>query len=206
MRQPTVPSARPPLIVLLHGVGGNERNLFHYAAVLPPEYLVIAARAPLVKGIDSFAWFSVRFELGKPVINPTEAESSRIMLWQFITWVIEKYNIDNANVYLAGFSQGAIMCYSVALTHPGLIKGIAALSGRVLPEIKPLVKPSEALCKLRVLISHGVEDNKLGRQYARDAREYVESLHIPLTYIEWPDTGHMVTYEMMGTVADWMQK
>jgi phospholipase/carboxylesterase len=205
VREPTVAQTKPPLLVLLHGVGGNETNLFKYADMVPPEYVVVAARAPFVKTIGSYAWFSVNFAMGKPIINPEEAEQSRIMLMKFINQLIEKYNADSNNIYLVGFSQGAIMCYSVALTNPGRIKGFAALSGRILPEIKPLVIPSETLSKLKVLISHGEEDNKLPVRYARDAKEYIESLHIPLTYIEWPDTGHLVNHDIMTKVVEWME-
>ncbi len=204
VRTPLNVQPKPPLIVLLHGVGGNEKNLFQYAAALPPKFLVVAARAPYVLGADSFAWFHVSFASGKPVINPEEAEKSRIILRQFINQLIEKYDADPQNVYLTGFSQGAIMCYSVALTHPGRIRGIAALSGRVLPEIKPLVKYSEALAKLKVYISHGEEDNKLVVNYARDAKAYLETLQINPTYIEWPDTGHLVTSAMVEKLVDWL--
>jgi len=206
VRQPLIAQQHPPVIILLHGVGGNEKNLFQYADMMPPEYLVIAPRAPLVKGVDSYAWFTVHFAMGKPVINPEEAEQSRLILTSFISYVIEKYNASSANIYLAGFSQGAIMCYSVALTHPGLIKGIAALSGRVLPEIKPLVRSSETLSKLKILISYGTDDNKLPVYYASDAKDYIETLHIPVTYIEWPGTGHLVNREIIGKMVEWMKR
>ena len=204
VRTPLNAQQKPPLIILLHGVGGNEKNLFQYAGVLPPSFLVVAARAPYVLGADSFAWFHVSFATGKPVINPEEAEKSRIILRQFINQLIEKYDADSQNVYLVGFSQGAIMCYSAALTHPGRIKGIAALSGRILPEIKPLIKPSEALAKLKVFISHGVEDNKLVVNYARDAKAYLETLQINPTYLEWPETGHLVNTAMVEKLVEWL--
>jgi len=205
VRQPITTQSKPPVMILLHGVGGNEKNLFQYAAMLPPEYLVIAARAPYVLGADSYGWFHVSFATGKPVIEAEEAEKSRIILRQFISQIIEYYNADSTSVYLAGFSQGAIMCYSMALIHPGRIKGIAALSGRVLPEIKPLVKASDTLSKLRVLISHGVNDTKLPVHYARDAKEYIELLHIHLTYVEWPDTGHLVNQAIVERLVAWMR-
>jgi len=204
VREPTTAQVNPPLLILLHGVGGNETNLFKYATMFPPEFVVVAVRAPFIKTVGSYAWFSVNFFMGKPIINPEEAEQSRGILMEFINQLIEKYNVDSTNIYLVGFSQGAIMCYSVALTKPGCIKGIAALSGRILPEIKPLVTPSETLPKLKVLISHGEEDNKLPVQYARDAKEYIESLHIPLAYIEWPATGHLVNNDIMQKVVEWM--
>ena len=73
VREPAVSQAKPPLLVLLHGVGGNETNLFKYATMFPLEYVVVAPRAPFIKTVGSYAWFSVNFAMGKPIINPEEA-------------------------------------------------------------------------------------------------------------------------------------
>lgn len=47
VRAPKIKSDNPPLLLLLHGVGGNEQNIFSFAKVLPDEFLVVSARGPL---------------------------------------------------------------------------------------------------------------------------------------------------------------
>ena len=84
VRQPKVKTANPPLLILLHGVGGNEQNLFSFANDLPDNYLVVSARGPLTLGAKSFAWFQVDFSSGRPQINEKQAENARLILIDFI--------------------------------------------------------------------------------------------------------------------------
>ena len=74
MRGPKVASAKPPLLLLLHGVGSNEADLFSFADQLPDEYLVVSARAPITLGPESYAWYQVDFSTGTPIFNAQQAE------------------------------------------------------------------------------------------------------------------------------------
>ena len=60
-RQPLVKGGSPPLLLLLHGVGSNEYDLFELAPYLDKRFLIISARAPNTLGRDSYAWFEVSF-------------------------------------------------------------------------------------------------------------------------------------------------
>jgi phospholipase/carboxylesterase len=86
---------------------------------------VVSARAPYEKGNGSYAWYDVDFSSGKPIINYIQAEKSRTILLQFISQLKSKQNSDEKRVYVCGFSQGAIMSYSLGLARPDKIKGIA---------------------------------------------------------------------------------
>ena len=50
VRQPKISIQKPPLLILLHGFGSNEQDLFSFADELPDELLIISARAPLSIG------------------------------------------------------------------------------------------------------------------------------------------------------------
>ncbi|PSK95033.1 alpha/beta hydrolase [Taibaiella chishuiensis] len=205
LREPLRPGkGKPPVIILLHGVGGNEDNLFTYANRLPEESLVIAARAPFTLQPGAYAWFHVHFEAGTPVINAEEAEKSRIILVQFINQVLEKYDADPERVFLLGFSQGAIMSYSLALSRPEKVKGILALSGRVLPEIKPVMAAGTKLQRLHVFIGHGTADAVLPISYARAAKALTEQHGIQLNYHEYP-VGHETVQEEWADIAAWLK-
>ena len=69
IREPKIKSKNTPAILLLHGVGSNEHDLFSFANQLPDRYLVISARAPISLGSNSFAWYQVNFSTGKPIYN-----------------------------------------------------------------------------------------------------------------------------------------
>lgn len=203
VRPPRTTGAKPPLLLLLHGVGSNEQDLFSLADQLPGKYLVVSARGPLTLAPNSFAWFHVSFSTGRPVINQEEAESARKTIIQFIEALRKEQDFNEQEVYLMGFSQGGIMSYSVALTAPEKVKGIAVMSGRLLPEVKPLAAPDNRLQKVKIFVSHGTSDPVLPYQYALDAVEYLKShgLHPDLhTYQD----AHTINAQMLADVVKWL--
>jgi len=202
VRAPKANDTKQKAIILLHGVGSNEQDLFGLADQLPADYYVIAPRGPFNVGTGRYAWYNVDFSTGSPVINAGEEAASRELIRKFIKQVKKEYNIDE--VYLGGFSQGAIMSYSIGLTHPEEVQGILALSGRILNEIKPSVKKDNALQHLNVFVAHGVQDNMLPIHYARSAKEYLESLGVVLTYHEYP-IGHQISNDVVIDLNSWLR-
>lgn len=196
-------SSRPPLLILLHGVGSNEQSMAALAAAFDPRFLVLSARSPIVLGPSSFAWFHVTFTPSGPVIVAEEAEAGWKHIARFIDEAVAAYEADPARVYLAGFSQGAIMSLATLLTTPERIAGVAAMSGRVLPEVLPHVAEASRLAGKPVLIVHGTDDEKLGVQFARDAKAVLARFPIALTYREMP-MRHEITRQSLDVVTAWL--
>ncbi|MBK0403817.1 esterase [Adhaeribacter sp. BT258] len=190
-------------IILLHGVGSNEQDLFGLAPHLPDDLLVISPRGPFTLGAGRYAWYEVDFSTGKPVFNASQEAQSRELILQFIRQVKQKYKLDE--VYLGGFSQGGIMSYSIGLTHPTEVTGIMSLSGRLLTEIRPQVKPGKDLKNLKVFISHGTKDGTLPVHYAREASTYIQELGIKQTYHEF-EIGHQLNDQVLAELVKWLQK
>lgn len=203
VRPPKIKTEKPPLLLLLHGVGGNEQNMFSFANELPDEFLVVSARGPLTLGSNSYAWFTVNFSNGRPIINEKQAENARVAILEFIQDLKSKETFDEKNVFLMGFSQGGIMSYSTALTEPEKIKGIAVMSGRLLPEVKPLIASNEKLSKLKVHISHGTHDNVLQIHYAYDALDYLKTKGITPEFNEYNE-DHTINSSMLSDVKNWL--
>ena len=201
VREPKVKAARHKAIILLHGVGSNKQDLFSLAPQLPDDYWIIAPRGQFTLGAGRYAWYQVDFSTGKPVINAAQEASSREVIRVFVKEIKQRYGIEE--VYLGGFSQGAIMSYSIGLTHPKEVKGIIALSGRILDEIKPLVKENADLQQLQVFIAHGVADNTLPIHYARAAKAYLGSLGVQLSYHEY-EIGHQVNSAVVKDLQSWL--
>ena len=203
VRKPKTRTENPPLLLLMHGVGSNEQDMFSLSDQLPDNFLIIAARGPLTIGPNSFAWFQVSFSTGVPVINSAQAENSRITIIEFIESLKTQYRFNEKEIYIGGFSQGGIMSYSVGLTRPDLIKGIAVMSGRLLKEVRPQIASQDELKKLKVFISHGISDNVLSIEYAREANAYLKTLNITPTFKEF-EAGHTVNNEMLIGLVDWL--
>ncbi|KAA9345762.1 alpha/beta hydrolase [Adhaeribacter soli] len=196
-------SGKRRALILLHGVGSNEQDLFGLAPHLPDDLLVISPRGPFSLGAGRYAWYEVDFSTGKPVFNASQEAQSRELILQFVRQVKQKYKLDE--VYLGGFSQGGIMSYSIGLTHPTEVTGIISLSGRLLTEIRPSVKPGKELKNLKVFIAHGKQDGTLPVHYAREASAYIQSLGIQPTYHEF-EMGHQINNQVLDELVKWLQK
>ena len=208
VREPLEPEerrGRPPLLLMLHGVGSHERDLFELAPYMDGRFHVVSARAPFTLAPGAYAWFHVQFTPTGPIINPQEAEQSRQVLILFIGELVQAYDLDPKRVYLLGFSQGAIMSFSVALTRPDVEAGVVAHSGRILPEIKPLIAPPEQLRGLPVFVVHGLYDEVLPIHYGRAARDLLSALPVDLTYREYP-IGHHVSADTLSDIQAWLKE
>ena len=97
------------------------------------------------------------------------------------------------------------MSYSAGLTAPDLFKGIAAMSGRLLEEVKHEIASPEELQHLRVFISHGKEDRMLNIEYARSCAAYLKSLGIQPTYKDCAE-GHGINKEMLADLIHWLKQ
>jgi phospholipase/carboxylesterase len=207
VREPTAGTdrdgPRPPLLILLHGVGSNETSMARLAPALDPRFLVLSVRSPLELGPNAYGWFHVTFTPHGPSIVAEEAIAGWQRIASFVDDAVRAYDADPARVYLAGFSQGAIMSLATLLTAPEKIAGVAAMSGRLLPEVLPHAAAPAALAGKPVLILHGTHDEKLGIHFARSARDRLATLPLDLTYRELP-IGHLVTPESLAEVSAWL--
>lgn len=201
VRQPAAKSIKQKAIILLHGVGGNEQDIFSLKLHLPKDWVYICPRGPYVLGEGIFAWYEVDSTSGKPVISVEEEEQSRQKLVKFITQVKETYMLDE--IYLGGFSQGGIMSYTVGLLHPELVNGLVILSSRMLPEITPLVAKKPAHEKLRVFVAHGTLDASMSVSWAREARELLQNLGVQLSYHEYV-LGHQINKKILKDLVEWL--
>ncbi len=203
LRMPTAGAGKSPLIIFLHGYGSNEADLFAFANIISPEFLVLSARAPILLGTAQYAWYPLDWSSGAPVGDAHATEAARLIVKKFIDEVIHTFAVDTSQIFLLGFSQGAIMGCAVSLTSPRLLRGVIALSGRVLDETKRAVQVSPALLETSYFIGHGTQDQVLPVLHAREAKKYLESLGVPLEYHEYV-TPHGVPSEEVAHVRAWL--
>jgi phospholipase/carboxylesterase len=204
IHQPAETEQKPGLIILLHGIGSNEEALFALKDSLPAGFIVVSVRAPFQLSPGRYTWFELSHADGKPVINPQQAEKSRLVLNTFITQLQERYEIDGSRVYMGGFSQGGIMSYSVGLTLPQKLTGIFILSSRLLPEVKPLIKAGPVLSELKVFIAHGTRDPVLPLHYAHEASSYLREMLPLMEYHEY-DMEHQIINQELEDLNTWLQ-
>lgn len=208
VREPASPAggARPPLALLLHGVGSNEADLFGLAPYLDPRLCIVSARAPFTLGPGAYGWFNIEFTPRGMLADMAQARQSLGLLPGFVDELVETHGADASRVYLVGFSQGAMMGLALALTHPGKVAGVAALSGRFPSRVFDEGDVDRGAVEgLPVLVAHGLYDVVLPVDGARDARTRLEGLGARVTYREYP-MGHEVSAESLRDLSEWLTR
>lgn len=205
VREPSVKTDKPPVLILLHGYGSNEADLFGLQSQFPANFLVVSVRAPIVMSPNSFQWFRMETVNGVMQGNPEDLKSSREKIKAMIPEVTAKYKTDPKQVYLCGFSQGAMMSYEVGLTAPELLKGIAPLSGKIFESLKASVKSSAALKALKIFIGHGDADARVAYSYASEADSYLKKLGLSPVLHTYKGMQHSINQEELKELRLWLE-
>ena len=196
---------QPPLLLLLHGYGANEEDLFSLATYVDPRFLVVSPRAPITLAPGAYAWFNLGLGPQGFEYDSREVRAGLEALGQFLDEVRDQYQVDSARVFLLGFSQGAMMALQLALTHPGVAAGVVALSGRALPNLDQLLSNPEALRGFPIFVAHGTIDAVLPIHHGRETRAVLSQLPVELDYHEYP-MGHEITPESFRDASGWLTR
>ncbi len=194
---------RPALLMLLHGLNGNETGAFEVEAAFDPRFLVLCPRAPHETAPGRYRWFDTDLVIERAPIDAGEAEASRRALVQFVNDAVMGFGVDPRLVFVLGFSQGAMMVYSLALTAPRLLRAVVAIAGRVLPELAPIAAPGKQIAELTFLLQHGRRDPVVPLTNGLAARDLLIDLNAMLGFREY-DASHELTPEILNDAAEFL--
>lgn len=191
------------LLVLHHGRGTNERDLFGLADALDPErrLRVVTPRAPLqLPGSPGYHWYLVP-RVGYP--DHDSFHAARAALAELHNRLWDETGTGPERTVLGGFSMGSVMSYAMGLgpDRPP-VAGILAFSGFV-----PVVEgwePSLADRRdTRAFVSHGSRDPVIEVGFAERARELLEGGGLDVTYRE-SELGHQIDPAHLRDAGAWL--
>ncbi len=202
--KPSVIKNNPPAIIMLHGYGSDENDLFSFAEEIPDKFAVISLKAPIALQPYGNAWYTIYFENnGGKFSDDKQAIVARDLVVKTINEAIEKYKLDSKNITLLGFSQGTILSFAIALSYPELIKNVIGLSGYINSEILKKDYQNNDFSTLSVYTSHGSVDQVIPVDWARKTKPFLVNLGIDCTYSEFP-VGHGVAPQNFYEFKQWL--
>ncbi|MDX2065157.1 MAG: dienelactone hydrolase family protein [Fimbriimonadaceae bacterium] len=181
------------LLILLHGYGSNESDLFALGETIAPPTDILAIRAQLELGPGQYAWFPLEW---------TEDGVS----WQDadVIGAMTRLSVQIASVYrprrtiLGGFSQGGMMALGLAEHEPSAYAGVLALSSRY---------PFGEVAPKRVLpptyLQHGTEDEIIPFGEFRRTESALSQSGTPLTSHAF-EMGHEIRRECIAPIRAWL--
>jgi len=192
------------VLVLMHGRGVDENDLFPLLDLLDPDRRLEAftPRAPLrPPGHTGNHWYVVE-RIGHPD-RPSFAQTYEV-LGDWLESLSEETGIDASRTVLGGFSQGGVMAYAMGL-GPGrpVPAAILAMSSFV-PVVEGREPDLGGRAELPVYHAHGTADPIIGVEFGRRTRDLLEG-HVDLTYREHPG-GHTIDARTFGELADFVAR
>ena len=197
------PAAGEPqgALVLLHGRGADELDLFPLLDLFDPERRLVAAtpRAPLALPPGGWHWYAFR-QVGYP--DPATFQAVYPVLTEWLDAFLDEHGVAHDRLVLGGFSQGAVMTYAAGLgagrPRPA---ALVALSGFIPTvegfelDLSPPLPP--------IAIGHGALDQVISVGFGRAARDVLRDAGADVTYRESP-MPHAIDPAFARELAAWI--
>lgn len=123
--------------------------------------------------------------------DPVEIRQSREEIGGLIGMQIDD-GVRPENIFLVGFSQGAVMSLDTGLRYPERLGGIISLSGYVIHPEHLREERNEANLRIPIFLAHGTRDRILDIAVGRENRRVLEDMEYDVEYHEY-DTAHRVS-------------
>ncbi|HXG67599.1 MAG TPA: hypothetical protein VNO70_21025 [Blastocatellia bacterium] len=179
-----------PLIVLLHGAGGDENNFFdRYNGVWP-------------KTAEERGYIIVAVNGRGPVSGYAKENGAEQDVLDVLALVEKHYSIDPARVYLGGHSMGAAGTWRIGLEYRDRFAALAPIAGtRPTPALEAALKSGR---KVPLIIVAGVKDALVPVAGCREVAEKAKALGYDVKYLEYPDGDHIsVAITSVKDIFDW---
>jgi phospholipase/carboxylesterase len=190
--QPASGGRPKQIVLLLHGFGSNGADMIalasHWQALLP-DALFLAPNAPrqMADLAAAYQWWPL--SAFTPQALASGAASAAPAIDAFIDRKLGQYGLSEADLAIAGFSQGTMMALHVGLRRPHQVAAIVGYSGILTgaPELArlPITKPP-------VLLVHGSVDPVVPFAALQAAKSALDQLGICVTAHVSTGGGHSV--------------
>lgn len=195
------PAGPAPAVIVMHGRGADEQDLLPVARNLPGALATVSLRAPdpLMGG---YTWYELDLSAGglhqsQPDLDGFRRSLDRVA--ESISAAIEGYDLDPDRIGLLGFSQGAIMTFSLLLESPASYAWISAHHG-YLAEAHEDLSP-DGLDGKPVFVGAGSVDQLIPPSRAEAAAVRLRELGCDVTFETYP-VGHGIGQdELVDLVA-----
>ena len=175
-----IPSNVNNLFFLLHGFASDNKDMMslgeHFRKLLPSTAL-ISVNAPSVadNNMGGYQWFSFKTMNVMNILK--EIRQSYILLNNLIDEQLKRFKLPPENIFIAGFSQGAMMSLYTGVRREIAPMGIISFSG-MMPDTLETLK-NNIKSRPEVLLIHGTEDKTLPFESMRTAEKLLREFNIP---------------------------
>jgi phospholipase/carboxylesterase len=190
------------LLLLIHGLTGDENSMWVFTRDLPKEYWMIAPRAPHTAEPFGYSWRTVQpGTFAKPTFEQLLPAAEALI--RLVDQYQASAGIESSEFDVMGFSQGAAMSSVLAFLYPQRIRKIGILSGFV-PSGADQYIERRPLQGKKIFVAHGTKDEMVPVDRARASMEILESAGAEITYCE-DEVGHKVSLNCVRALRSYLE-
>jgi phospholipase/carboxylesterase len=189
-----------PLVVLLHGRGADEHDLFDVADVLPQAFSYVSVRAFVPLPAGGYTWFENR-GVAQPIPASLRESVARLRAWLDGP----ECGAESRRCYLFGFSAGMMMAGALLLDEPARFSGGVLLSGALALDANGAPQTNR-LAKVPVFYGRGSEDDVIPAPLVARTERYLQrESGADVTMREYP-IGHGISDRELHEIAVWFSE
>jgi predicted esterase len=192
-----IPGDSPRTLLLLHGTGGNERDLIPLGRELDPNAALLSPRGKVLE--NGMSRFFRR--LAEGVFDLEDLEYRTNELADFVTAAAQHYGFATDQLVAVGYSNGANIAASMLLLRPQLLP--AAVLFRAMVPLHPEKEPN--LCYVRVWIGAGDQDPIVPPSETKRLAEVLRRAGADVT-IHFANAGHGLINNDLEAARHWLGK
>jgi len=191
-----VPGSSERTLLLLHGTGGNERDLLSLGRELDHNASLLSPRGQILEnGMPRFFR-----RLAEGVFDLEDLNRRTHELADFVAAAAEHYQFAADQVIAVGYSNGANIAASLLLLRPQTLLG--AILFRAVAPLMPAAQPD--LSSVRVWIGAGDQDTIIPTSESQGLAELLRRSGADVT-IRFFDAGHNLANDEIETARDWLK-
>lgn len=181
-------------MILLHGLGADEDDLFSYAGALPSEYHVLSVRGPHRSAGSGYAWMTSGRDRFAESLSALTAFAERLP---------DAYDVDPDRIGLLGFSQGGKAALVALVEAPDLFSWAVSLNG-FLPRSHSDPDVVERARGKAAFVGVGEHDSVISPEHGEETAETLSEAGLDVTFHSYP-VGHAIADQEVEDVAEWLR-
>ncbi len=183
-----------PVLLLLHGTGGNELDLLPLAEIIDPGASVLSVRGNVLEnGMPRFFR-----RLAEGIFDEEDLIFRTKELNEFLNEAAKTYEFDRNNIIAIGYSNGANIAASLLFHYEDALK-VAVLHHPMVPR-RGIQLPN--LAETAVFIATGTNDPICAPSESEELKTLLENANANVT-MHWENRGHQLTMGEVEKAKEW---
>jgi phospholipase/carboxylesterase len=194
------PGTSQRILLLLHGWTGDENSMWVFTRHFPPEYWILAPRAPNKAQESGYSW---RIPAPRGTWPTVELfRPSVAALIEFVNRFAANNGLDASIFDVAGFSQGAALTLTLGALHPDRVRKMGILAGFAPEGAEQLLTPGRLSGK-NIFVAHGTLDEMVPIDMARRAIQLLKGAGAQVTYCE-SEVRHKLSSDCLKALENYL--